>query len=96
MAETAMKYYRTKLLGLNVVVGDPKADEGEVAPQFVTFSAYKEKLINGEEVKYGLLATDNAVAIDKLKDDANVEEIQKSEYESLTDPKNTKVTPATT
>lgn len=92
----ATKYFRTRLLGLKVVVGDPKTEDGEVAPQFVTFSAYKEKLINGEEVKYALLATDNEVALEKLKDDPNVEEIQKNEYDSLVDEKNKKVTPTTT
>ena len=55
----ASKYYKSKIAGLSVVVGEPLPDE--VAPQLVQFQQYRERF-QGDEVKVGYLETDNEVA----------------------------------
>lgn len=82
------KFYRTRIAGLSVQVGDAPTDEekekGVVAPPVVRFEAFEEKR-QGDKVVVGYLATDNLVAIKKLAKDGNVEEIQAKEYREATD-----------
>jgi len=77
------KYYRTRLSGLQVVVGKLDPTKGEVAPPTVKFEAYEERY-QGDKVSIGYLATDNSVAIEKLKNDGNVEEISQKDFEDAT------------
>lgn len=84
MADKAnVKYYRSGVAGLEVVVAPPDESKGEVAPQTVRFAPYREKEF-GDVTKVGYLATDNAVAISKLEGDPNVTEIDQDEYDKAT------------
>lgn len=82
------KYYRTRIAGLSVQIGDAPSDEekekGTVAPPTVRFEAFEEKR-QGDKVVVGYLATDNLTAIKKLAKDGNVEEISAKEYQESTD-----------
>jgi hypothetical protein len=82
----ATKYYKSKLSALEVVIGDPDREKGEVAPKTVRFTPYLEKE-NGDNVNVGYLETDNSVAQQKLKNDFNVEEIEKDEFDKATGDK---------
>lgn len=84
----ATKYYKSRIAGLSVVVGDPLPDE--VAPQLVQFQQYRERY-QGDEIKVGYLETDNEVAQKALSKDFNVEEIKKEDFEKATDPKDPQV-----
>lgn len=77
-----VKYFRSTISGLSVVVGKPKG--GEVAPETVRFSPFEER-IRGDKVLVGYLETDNPVAHKKLATDANVQEIKEKEYHEATD-----------
>lgn len=83
-----MKYYRTRIAGLSVQVGDAPSDEdkekGTVAPPVVRFEAFEERH-QGDKVVFGYLATDNLVAIRKLAKDGNVEQISEKDYNDATD-----------
>ena len=83
-----MKYYRTRIAGLSVQVGDAPSDEdkekGTVAPPVVRFEAFEERH-QGDKVVFGYLATDNLVAIKKLAKDGNVEQISEKDYNDATD-----------
>lgn len=81
--DKGLAYFRTMVAGLKVVVGNIEA--GEVAPPTVQFSQYREKF-EGDNVRVGYLATDNEVAIDKLRADHQVEEIDSDDYAKATDP----------
>lgn len=81
-----LKFYRSRVHSLKVVVAQPDTDAGEVAPETVDFVPYEEKY-QGDAVKIGYLKTDNPVAIKALSDDVNVEEIKADEYNKATDPK---------
>lgn len=78
------KYYRTRIAGLSVVVGELDPTKGEVAPPVVRFEAFEERF-QGDKTSVGYLATDNMVAIKKLAKDGNVEEISEKEYKEATD-----------
>lgn len=81
-----MKYYRCReASALTVIVGPPV--EGGVVPQTVRFAPFEERY-EGEAVKVGYLATDNKRAIQLLKEDSSVEEIDEEEFVSRTDPEN--------
>lgn len=80
------KYFRSKIAGLSVVV-DQTPEEGQIAPQIVKFTAYRERIF-GDETKVGYLATDNARAIELLTADPSVEAITKKEYDASTDVEN--------
>ncbi len=82
-----LRYFKSQIAGLTVQVGPPLSHE--VAPQTVRFVPYEEKF-QGDPVKVGYLATDNAVAIKKCRADDNVEEIDKDEFEKATTGKNAK------
>jgi hypothetical protein len=82
MAETKMRYYRTNIAGLKVVVGSPEGND--VAPQTVDFVQYSE-MWQGDPVRVGYLATDNPVAQKHLKADNNVDEINEEAYTNATD-----------
>lgn len=75
------RFYRTMIAGLSVVVANPK---GEVAPETVRFVPFEER-VEGSAAKVGYLATDNAVAQQKLAQDDNVEEIDEDSYINATD-----------
>lgn len=81
----ATKYYKTRLSGLEVVVGDPDREQGEVAPKTVRFTPYLEKF-QGDNIKVGYLETDDAVVQQKLKNDFHVEAIEKDEFDKATGP----------
>lgn len=86
-----LKYYRTELTGLSVVVGDP--EEGQVAPQTVRFVPYNYQT-DFEVVTRGYLATDNEVAIKKLDNDPNVTSITKEDFDKYTNEENDKISKA--
>lgn len=78
-----VSYFKSLLIpGLTVVTGEPL--EGQVAPQSVRFTPYDIKPKVGDTVTIGYLKTDDAVAIEKLRADSNVEEIEKDEYTEYT------------
>lgn len=80
-----LRYFKTRIAGLEVVIGDPDTAAGHVAPRTVRFVPYMFKLENGEDMKMGYLATNHPVALQKLEADGNVEEISKSEFKQRTD-----------
>jgi len=80
-----VKFYRSVVSGLSVVVGKPQS--GEVAPETVRFSPFEER-VRGEKVVVGYLETDNQRAIRALSEDSNVQEIKEKEYREATDVKN--------
>lgn len=88
-SDSGMQYFRTNILGLSVVVGEP--EEGDVAPQTERFTAYEITTEFGEPVRVAYLATKNPEAIKRLKNDDNVLRVKKEEYEKYTDPENTDV-----
>lgn len=88
--KSKVHYYRSKLSGLSVIVGGATSDNPE--PQYVRFNAFLEKEA-GDPIKVGYLATDNEIAIERLAQDPNVEEIDQSEYKKCTDDTSAKVTP---
>lgn len=74
-----VRFFRTEIHGLSVVIGDP--EEGEVAPQMLRFEPYwVEMKGRAGRIKMGYLKTDDGTAIKKLSSDANVVEISESEY----------------
>lgn len=79
----ATKYCKSRLAALEVVIGDPDRAKGEVAPKTVRFTPYLEKF-QGDNIRVGYLETDNAAAQTALKDDFNVEVIEKDEYDKAT------------
>lgn len=83
--ETA--FFKTRLHGLKVVVG--KAPEGELEAKSVAFVPYYERW-DGDQIKVGYLKTSNAVAIEKLRADVRVEEIDQGEFEQGTDTERNK------
>lgn len=83
MADSKPKYYRSAIAGLEVVVGEPDFEAGEVAPKTVRFVPYREKEF-GDVKKVGYLETDDPVAIEKLASDGNVTEIKQEEFEKST------------
>jgi hypothetical protein len=85
MADSNVKlhYYRSGIAGLEVVVGPPDEDKGEVAPQTVRFAPYREKEF-GDVTKVGYLATDNAKAVKALESDPDVTEIDQDEFDKAT------------
>lgn len=78
-----MKYFKSRLAGLQVVVGQPDTKKGEVAPKTVDFTKVEEKY-QGDRVYVGYLATDNKRALEVLANDPNVEEIDQDDYEQAT------------
>lgn len=82
MADSKMKYYRSNIAGLKVVVGDPEGND--IAHQTVQFTQYSEKW-QGDNIRVGYLATDNAVAQKILKDDPNAVSITEEAYNQATD-----------
>lgn len=80
--ETA--YFRTRIHGLKVVVGE--APDGELEAKSVGFVPYFERW-DGDRIKVGYLKTSNVIAIQKLRADLNVEEIEADEWEKATDEK---------
>lgn len=83
--QSKTKYYRTKVVGLEVVIGEPDPTKGEVAPQTVAFVPYWEQALGVEgKFKVAYAATDDATAIRKLKNDPNVEEISQEDYDKAT------------
>lgn len=86
----ATKYFRSSIAGLEVVIGQPDRDLGEVAPKTVRFVPYREKEF-GDVVKVGYLSTDDTVALKKLLNDPNVTEIEKDEFDKNTGEKATRL-----
>lgn len=84
--DSDMKYFKTPIHGLKVMVGDPDTKNGEIAPQYVRFNPFwvEMKGVQGR-VKVGYLATKNGSALKKLEADANVTEIKKAEYDEATE-----------
>ncbi len=83
-SSVGMQYFRTKILGLSVIVGDPEPEKGIIAPKTLRFTAYEIAQPIGESIKVAYLATDNGVAISKLARDPNVVTIKKEEYDKYT------------
>ena len=76
----AVKYFRSTVAGLSVVVGyvgDENNDPTSV--RLVRFTPYYDTW-KGDRIKVGYLETDNKVAIEKLKAVYEVEEIDEAEY----------------
>lgn len=81
--DVSPKYYRSRLSGLSVVVGEVDPIHPAEHPQTERFVPYVEKF-EGEKVYVGYLKTTNSVAQEKLANDPNVEEIDKDEFEKAT------------
>ncbi len=77
-----LKYFRTRLHGLKIVVGEPSP--GQIEQESVSFVPYFERW-DGDRIKVGYLETDNSVAIEKLTEDINVDEISEKEFKEATD-----------
>ena len=84
-SSVGMQYFRTKILGLSVVVGDPEPEKGIIAPKTLQFTAYEIAQPVGEPIRMAFLATNNGIAISKLSKDPNVKIVNKDEYERYTD-----------
>lgn len=78
-----VKYFKSKLHGLEIQIRPAK--EGEVAPKVERFTPYYylERGVEGRQ-KIGLLMTDNGSVIKALLEDPSVEEIDEAEYEDIT------------
>jgi len=90
MADSAKKYFSTRLTGLEVVIGQPDPTKGEVAPKTQGFVPYWVEM-KGEEgpgprkaVKIGFLETSEKSVIDKLEKDFNVQTITQDDFEAAT------------
>lgn len=85
-ADPDLKYFKSHIYGLRVVVGDPDVSNGDVAPQYVRFVPYFVQLKGvAGTVKMGYLATSDGTALKKLAKDINVTEIDKAEYDEATE-----------
>ena len=83
--KAGVKYYRSRLHGLSVVVNNDLEDpDPTTAVEKVRFEPFQEKF-QGDDVKVGYLATDNKRAQELLDNDPSVEELTKDEYEKATD-----------
>jgi hypothetical protein len=86
--DSDVKYFKSDIATLDVVIGDPDPTKGEVAPQTVQFEPYWDihKNSDGSEYrkKIGYLKTDNGSALRKLADSSAVIEITKKEYDAAT------------
>lgn len=78
-----MMYYRSRLSGLSVVVGEYDPAHPADAPKSIRFVPYVEKY-EGDKIYVGYLATQNEIAQSKLEADPNVESIDKDEFEKAT------------
>jgi hypothetical protein len=79
------KFYRTRLNGLTIILGNHKAlDPDEL--ERVRFTT-KLELFQGDKVKVGYLATDDKRAHKILEADYNVEEIEEKEYNKAMEAK---------
>lgn len=77
-----VKYFRSLNDGLAVQVGDNNP-EGSYDPDLlvhVRFTRYTEKF-QGDTIRVGYLATDNARAIEVLSNDPYVSELSKEDYD---------------
>jgi hypothetical protein len=77
-AAKGMKFYRSRLNGLTVVLGNHKANDPDEIER-VRFVTRKE-IYQGDTVKFGYLATDDKRAHAILANDLNVKEISEKEY----------------
>lgn len=78
-------YFRSKVFGLSVVIGDPDPTKGEVAPKTVQFVPYWEEARGVEgRFKVGYLKTRSGSAIKKLENDPTVQRISKQQFEDAT------------
>jgi hypothetical protein len=84
-SSVGMQYFRTPLLGLEVVIGDPEPTKGIIAPKVLKFQPFVIEQALGEPIKVAYLATDNGTAISKLANDPNVTVVKREEYEKYTD-----------
>lgn len=82
-SSNGLSYFKSRAIpGLSVVVG--KVPKGQVAHESVRFTPYVIKPEVGDEVTIGFLKTDNQRAIEILREDVNVAEIDKDEFEKYT------------
>jgi hypothetical protein len=83
-SSVGMQYFRTPVLGLSVVIGDPDPTKGIIAPKTLRFEAFEIQQSLGEPLRVAYLATDNGRAIAKLANDPNVVTVKREEYEKYT------------
>lgn len=83
--KSAVKFFRSRLNGLTVVLGNHKTlDPSELEiVRFVT----RVELFQGDKVKVGYLATEDKRAHKILEADYNVEEISEKEYNTAMEAK---------
>jgi hypothetical protein len=80
-----MRYFKSHISALSVVVGDPDPTKGHIAPYTVDFVPYWEEAKGVEgKFKVGYLKTNEGSAIKKLESDPNVEAIDKETYAAAT------------
>lgn len=84
-AKSGTKFFRSRLAGLAIVVGESDPLH-PVAPETVRFVPHYERY-QGDRVTVGYLATDNKRALEVLATDGNVEEISAKEYKDATEGK---------
>lgn len=80
-----LSYFKTDVAGLRLMVDGGDTKEGRM-PEYVRFEPHFETY-QGDRVRVGYLATDNAKAIKMAKEDYTVEQISKEDYEKATKPK---------
>lgn len=83
-SKKATKCYRTNISGLKIAVGD-RNPEGQSDPDLLDHVQFVTRQIRyqGDNVKVGVLETDNAKVQAILASDANVVEIKKAEYDEI-------------
>lgn len=77
------KYFKSRISGLEIVVGDPPEDKSSLDHEKVRFVPYREKF-QGDNIKVGYLATDNARALEILATQPDVQEITKKDFDQAT------------
>lgn len=76
-------FFKSSIAGLSVHLSS-NTDRTEVGVDAVRFLPYKYKdEKTGDDVKFGLLAVDDSDTIEALEETAEVEELDRSEYEAL-------------
>ena len=80
-----MKYYRSPIAGLEILLGYSEDETSLRTPDVVRFQPLLFKRFDGDISKFGFLATDIIIAQEKAEADFNVVEITAAEYKKHQD-----------
>lgn len=87
--DSDVRYFKSKVANLKVIVGEPDYTKGEVAPQYERFVPYWAQELGVEgSFKQGYLSTSSGSALKKLVADPSVVEIDQDEFEEATQDDN--------